>query len=524
MPELDYKPHSIALFLTEQTTKFYSELSLEDKRDLFQRFLNTNQAIFPDLLLITNWKECTKENFNISIPVHYLDSSDENEFFSKLLEHLPPSKIQNEDWDEVCFLYYEGMAPLLDSDIFINIWERHKKYLSQYSYSENLPQGIAPKILTREFVNSLPQSWKGSSHDYFLKNINQYDVEIYFHHPDLRQYRFSLFPNDARSLHLVKSIHHKYPNANDWKYEKLLPTILEHPEWMRPKPSWIELEIYRGCELSCSFCPRQFINLNDQKLKDNTSMSIAFIDSIVNSLAQMPGDVTICLGGMGEPLLHPDLKSVLQSLLKISFLHEIIIETALYPDSKKWKSIFESLTVEERSQIHFIVNLTTNDPNRYKKIYGNSELPLIKDNLNILLEIFPKENISVQILKIKEVEDEVDSYFDYYEKQGINIVFQKYNRYAGLMPEKRVSDLTPLNREFCWHLGRDLYVNVNGDVSICRQLPEPQEAEILGNINQTNLVDIWTKGLPHFQNSLNGKHEAIPAPCLNCDEWYTFNA
>ncbi|MCC5813771.1 MAG: spiro-SPASM protein [Leptospira sp.] len=524
MPELDYKPHCIALFLNESTSNFYTELSPVDKKNILDKFLSTNLALFPNLILVTNWKDLSSDNFGLDIPVHCITAFEENEFFSKLLNFLPPSQMDNDDWDEVCFLYYEGLAPLLDLEILKNIWKRHKKYLSQYSYSENLPPGLVPKVLTREFLNSLPREWKGSSHDYFLKNINQYDVEIYYHPPDLRQYRFSLYPNDARSYHLVSSIFKKYPNSNEWKYENLLPSILEHPEWMRPKPSWIELEIYRGCELTCSFCPRQYIDLKDNKYKDNTFMSPAIIDSIVDGLSQMPGAVTVCLGGMGEPLLHPDLKSVLQSILRVPFLFEIIIESALYPDSQKWKSILESLTAEEKSKVHFIVNISTNDPNRYKKIYGNSELSIVKENLNTLLEILPKENISVQIIKMKEVEEEVDSYFDYYEKQGINIVFQKYNRYAELMPEKRVSDLTPLNREFCWHLGRDLYVNVNGDVSICRQLPEPKEIEILGNLHQSSLIDIWAKGLPHFQNSLNGKHELIPAPCLNCDEWYTFNA
>jgi radical SAM protein with 4Fe4S-binding SPASM domain len=83
-----------------------------------------------------------------------------------------------------------------------------------------------------------------------------------------------------------------------------------------------------------------------------------------------------------------------------------------------------------------------------------------------------------------------------------------------------VSDLTPIQREFCWHLARDLYVQVNGDVLICKQL----DGDPIGNILKDDLGSIWNKGLESFSLSLNGEHQKISAPCLSCDEWYTFNA
>lgn len=114
----------------------------------------------------------------------------------------------------------------------------------------------------------------------------------------------------------------------------------------------------------------------------------------------------------------------------------------------------------------------------------------------------------------------MEVWVDETEKQGYGIILQKYNRYAGLMPEKRVTDLTPIQREFCWHLNRDLYVNSDGTVSVCKQTPGRE----LGNLHKESLMQIWQKGLSSFADSLNGKHETTGAPCLNCDEWYTFNA
>jgi spiro-SPASM protein len=187
----------------------------------------------------------------------------------------------------------------------------------------------------------------------------------------------------------------------------------------------------------------------------------------------------------------------------------------------------KGLTDLELKKISIIVNCTTLREDRYKNIYGKDALNIVHKNIKLLQAILPPENISVQIIKIKEIEDEVDAYFSYFEKQAVNVVFQKYNRYINLLKEKRVSDLTPLKREFCWHLARDLYINSDGSVSLCKQLPKSiatQPGQILGNLHSDNILDLWRKGIDAFHNSLTAKHHKIPASCLNCDEWYTFNA
>lgn len=578
MLKLLFEPGFIVVFCKPEAQKFYKDLPGVQLIELWDRFLSINRSVFPNIKIITNFSKSLLPDFTnyilasnpdtLFIADEVASSNDstlsgspiashtsgevsyfEKMFLAKVKEHLPPSQYKDEYWDEVCFLYYEGIAPLVDSHILKNIWERHKKYLSQYSYSENLPPGVVPRILTREFLETIPPGLGTDIHSFFLKNINQYDVEIYFHPPDLRQYRFSLYPNSARDYHLVSALVYQFrtnpnqdprleesseedsvessrkdsPRKKDWKYEELLPFLLKNSDKMRLSPSWIELEVYKGCELKCTFCPRQYLDLKD----DNTPMSLDLIEKLVNERNGMGGEVTYCLGGLGEPLLHPEIPQVLSILAQTNDLVEILVETALYIPESKLNEIFEKLDEGTRSKINFIVNLTTNQEKKYSEIYAPStqaKLPEIKSNIQALRKIFSDTQISVQILKIQEVEEEVDAYFDHWEKEGLNIVFQKYNSYAGLMPEKRVSDLTPLKREFCWHLGRDLYINANGEVSICKQVPNPQSDRILGNLNHTHLADIWNGNLASFQNSLNGLHSDIPAPCLNCDEWYSFNA
>lgn len=518
MSRLEYNPSNVSIYLTPEVIGYYKSLSAIQLEIYQVRFQNVVDTLFPNIELVINYPV-----LGLNKRWTVLESNSELEFFHKILDQLPESKSPIQEWDEVCFLYFNGFAPLLDIDLTKRIWERHKKYLSQYSYSENLPQGIVPRILTREFLVSLPPGLKQDSHSYFIKNINNYDVEIFYYPPDLRQYRLSFLPNDGRSSSFVRSILKDLPNDKYFTYDGVLDRILAKPEMFRSAPSYIELEIYRGCELTCTFCPRQSMDNSD----DGSYITLTQVKKLTSELDEFGSSYTIALGGMGEPLHHPNISEILNSLSSANHLTEVIIESALYLEPEKIDTILKGLNSTNLDKIHFIINLSTLKDDRYSKIYGKDLLGQVKENINKLLTTLPKENISVQILKIKEVEDEVDAYFTYFEKQGIQIVFQKYNRFARLLPEKRVSDLTPLKREFCWHLARDLYINSDGSVSICKQYPKPVaniKTEIIGNITTSSLEDIWNQGARHFHNSVLGLHEKIPAACLDCDEWYTFNA
>jgi lysyl-tRNA synthetase class II len=202
------------------------------------------------------------------------------------------------------------------------------------------------------------------------------------------------------------------------------------------------------------------------------------------------------------------------------YLKELIIETALY------KNITEEIKSlagigNNFQKLSLIVNLTTLNESKYKSIYQNkTSVKSILDQIALLTETIPKSNLHVQMIKMKEVEEEIESYFTHFEKLGINVILQKYNTFAGLMPEKRVSDLTPIKRDFCWHLARDLYINSDANVSICRQDPDDH----IGNLKDDTIFTIWEKGMQSFSESIKGNHSKTNAPCLSCDEWYTFNA
>ncbi|MCZ8341436.1 MAG: spiro-SPASM protein [Leptospira sp.] len=514
MDRKDYKPSCAAVYLNSNDLKYLSE---NFNRNLWLEFFNRIEKLIPNLPvyininshLISHCEDLSLKN------VKWINNElSELEFLQIVGESLPKSKFNDPDWDEVCFWYFTGISPILNIRLTEKSWNRHKQFFSQYSYSENLPSGLIPTTISREFLSSLPQKLNTDVHSFFLKNINLYDVDIFFQAPDLRQMRLDFRVNSERSEILVNGILQKNPEI---EYEEISEFLKQNPDLLRPSPSYIEWEVYHGCELKCTFCPREFSDLkNDGKFIHVTH----FKETLAKMNAHWKSPTTICFGGNGEPLLHPEFVSLVENSLQFNKIKEIIIETALYTNFEAFQQYLLSLSEDEKSRISIIVNLTTLNESTYKNLYGTNHLETIKDRILKLKETLPLKSLNVQMIKMVDVESEIDPYFTYFEKQGINVILQKYNSFAGKLPEKRVSDLTPIHRDFCWHLTRDLYIKVDGSVSICKQ----EQNYILGNIYSEDILKIWQNGLIHFQNSFIGKHELIPAPCLNCDEWYTFNA
>lgn len=510
-----YQPSFAVVYLDESSLEF---LTRNPEPNLWNEFVNRLHSVFPELSVHINISKDLKQKIVTFISektfIFYEDIKTDIDLLSKIAPHLPPSQFNDPDWDEVCFLYFTGISPLLNTQLTKKSWERHKNFFCQYSYSENLPPGLIPSILTREFLSSLPENLSTDVHSFFLKNINVYDVDIFFQSPDLRQFRLDFRLKEERSLTLINGILQKNPNLS---YEQLLPFLKENPSLLRPSPSYIEWEIFHGCELNCTFCPRTKANLEKDGSYINFEESKQFLNSIQTT---WKSPITIAFGGNGEPLLHPNFSEITKSVLKLENLSELIIETALYRNVNEFLEFLSSLNDSEKNKICVIVNFSTLKEDTYQKLYGGNNFESTKVSIEKLSKILPPKSLNVQMIKMLDVESEIDSYFTYFEKKGINVILQKFNTFAHKLPERRVSDLTPIHRDFCWHLSRDLYINVDGTVAICKQ----DTKKLIGNIHEDKLEEIWNQGLIHFQNSLLGNHEAIPAPCLHCDEWYTFNA
>ena len=130
------------------------------------------------------------------------------------------------------------------------------------------------------------------------------------------------------------------------------------------------------------------------------------------------------------------------------------------------------------------------------------------------------DKLHVQATRMKDNEWELHEFFSHWDgTDGARPLIQKYNSFAGRLPDRRVVDLSPLRRVPCWHLQRDMTVLVNGDVPRCFQ--DLDGEGIRGNVFSDTITTVWEAGEAEF--AAHGR-AAYPEMCGRCDEYYTFNA
>jgi spiro-SPASM protein len=117
-------------------------------------------------------------------------------------------------------------------------------------------------------------------------------------------------------------------------------------------------------------------------------------------------------------------------------------------------------------------------------------------------------------------EDEVEAFYRYWKARGANIIVQKYDSFAGALPDLATADLSPLERHPCWHVMRDFPVLVDGRMPLCREDLAALGGLFLPNALNDGFADIWASRAPVYAEHCAADY---PALCKKCDEWYTYN-
>ncbi len=426
-------------------------------------------------------------------------------------------------------VYFDAIFPLFDSSVLEKLLALHNEYGADYSFTENLPPGIAPVVFGRSLFEAMeiqsgdntsveapviPDELPVALSSYIESNINQFHVEVHFEAPDLRLLRLNFSGKSLRSIYDLNRIFQALESA-EYPYRQIEKTIQEKPELIFSFPGYIEIEVTGNCEYNCIFCPRTFAHPQDNVhfSQENASQVIAFLQDGFQ-------DTGVAFGGLGEPLEHPDIVSLSQKFLDSGV--ELLIETNGFYLEK----LIPLVQHKEFSRLKVIVNI--NGLKNYAALHSvdQSKYEKVITNLN-----FWKQEVSqrdpgllaktyIQMLKIKENESEIDDIYQLTAQYGYTFLLQKYNSYINAMPERRVSDMTPLERFFCWHLRRDIFIRANGDVAFCKQ--DAKGSCTRGNLQTSKLTKIWTDQARHWAENYQKNFTAFPE-CVNCDEYFTFN-
>jgi spiro-SPASM protein len=143
------------------------------------------------------------------------------------------------------------------------------------------------------------------------------------------------------------------------------------------------------------------------------------------------------------------------------------------------------------------------------------------ETAKVLTGLFPKDAY-VQAVRCQGAEDDIEQFYRFWKDAGANVIIQKYDDFCGALPKKQASDLSPVVRQPCWHLMRDMNILIDGRVTRCREdlAALSGAGPVLGNAFLEPLEAIWSRGEEPYREQCSRRYTGL---CAGCDEYYTFN-
>ncbi|MDR1410574.1 MAG: spiro-SPASM protein [Spirochaetaceae bacterium] len=443
-------------------------------------------------------------------------------------------------------------APFLDPDLTGALAGRHRKYAAEYSYADGWPYGFAPEILAPGVAGILAKILGGDDgaverdalFSVIQKDINAFDIETEISAADLRSHRLSFTADSKRNFLLLRRFAESgFKSARD--AEKF---IAEKPGLLRTLPAFYAVQVSGPCAQACRLCPYpKYGALGGLSVTERRDfLDPAKFRALLDKITAFSGDAVIDLSLWGELALHPEKLDLVNMALERPGL-SLIVETS----GLGWKpEEFEALAAKSaaaaagrpfkswaapKSPLSWVLSLDAPTPGRYRELRGDG-FEEATAAAKLLLDLFP-EDTYLQALRTRGAEDDVEAFYRRWTAEPLssggavgkaNVIIQKFDDFCGALPKLQASDLSPVERQCCWHLLRDMDILIDGRVPLCREdlqalngrTPPESPAQIMGNAFDEALETIWERGLERCLEQGAGRYTGI---CAGCDEYYTFN-
>ncbi len=412
-------------------------------------------------------------------------------------------------------LYYVyGDCPFLDAGLSLTMMENHLRYVADYTFADGYPYGLAPEILKTAALPAVAAQLKTPAspleRDALFtligRDINSFDLETELSPVDLRQLRASLTTDSERNSLLCLRLAEDDPRDAG----EVSRILQEKPEILRTLPAYIGIQIVEGCPQACFSCP--YPVFGGDILRKRAFMDPAHFDALLEKIAAFCGDAVVGVSLWGEPSLHPDFIRLAESAARRPALRLLVETSGLGWGEDVLRGVRDLLG----ERVTWIVSLDASDEAGYLRMRGPGFAEAV-GRAESLLELFPGQTY-VQALRMKENEEGMETFFRTWREKTPQVIIQKYDHFCGFLPQRKVTDLSPLKRFPCRHLQRDLSVLIDGTVPLCRE--DLRRGRVMGNALAEDLPVIWARGAEVYREHLAESYNGI---CGACDEYYTFN-
>ena len=487
-----------------------------------------------------------------------------------LLEEMAKSASRS---DAGFVVYTMADRPLLDKDLTLRVIDSHIEYLAEYTFADGYPLGFAPEVIDSGSLNILSSLARDSQKiagmtqvradsifSVMRGDINSFEIEAVVAPRDYRMLRLDFSCSTLGNMVSCMSLYNLALDSRvPFNAVPLTELAEKSVKVQRTVPAFYNIQICARCWSESIYSPyfaafEKKYSSSPLELTFNSTkiMRLEQFRALVSQIAVLSENAVIGLGEWGEPLCVENLDEYISTVLSYPGL-SVLIETdgiLVKPElAEKLASVVRNVPkrLDGRDPVTWIVSVDAFTPEKYGVIHprfatDGKGSPLIESNsafakavnaVSILENSFG-DCVYPQMLRMNANEDELESFYRFWHDSSSpskgRLIIQKYDHFCGLLPDERPADLSPLKRNPCWHLKRDMVVLWNGDVPLCREWILDRS---VGNVFEMSIRDVWDKMESPSQRDIDCcnclcSNPSLPESsfdekCGACDEYYTSN-
>ncbi len=419
------------------------------------------------------------------------------------------------EWGDRTVLILNAYSPLFDLEATKRMLREHEDLVFDYTYPENLPEGLVPEALdgaiAASIVKTLPADFpmfRQSLRELFESDVSSYDANIFVHPSRIVRYRVNFTADSYNDFLVTCEILRKH--GAEQTVESLESLVAKEPSIIRKRPTYYEIQLTTQRESGEMFL--------GARSKREGAMKPEDLRAILEAAGGFSSRPVVLFGLYGEPFLHPKLPEILAVLKDFPELRFIFESRCLANDFRAMQSFLDLGNVEILFDVSFASEKSFA---KYKKpldpVVPLEPLPEIESRIRALQ---PAGKVYIQLTRSTLNEDEIMDFYRKWKDYQDRIVIKKLDTFGGVLKDRISVDLAPVERSFCLHLKHDVLVLTDGTVALNRADTEGLRSP--GNVLTDGLEACWAKQGEVYERQWKNGFSKLEESC-DCDDWWVFN-
>jgi len=275
-----------------------------------------------------------------------------------------------------------------------------------------------------------------------------------------------------------------------------------------------------ACNFSCKYCTMSIPGEERGFISDKISLDTQLFKKCIDDMKQFPRKIKVLrFVGMGEPLLHPSIASMIKYASEAEIFERIELLTNGF-----WLTPGMSASLVTAGLTHLLVSIQGTSAEKYLEISQvDINFDVLLKNLKYLYERRGNTKVHIKIADCA-LEDDMDKlrfynlFGDKCDTIGIErigpihkgvkfnkeLATDKINQYGA--PSAKLN--------ICSQPFYTMQVNPDGNVVPCYSIEYP---DIIGNCKNESLVDIWNgEVFRQFRYDMLGGIQDVSKECIAC--------